>query len=131
VAEPRLELKTVAVLEDGCFSVLLWDGRPFAVSVEHTFADGRPIITQDAYKCTRSAYIKGGYETFEIHVEGHTRVLFHRGNTEEDSRGCVIVAASFGIIRQRAAVLDSRTGFGGLMELAAGLKEFTMLVTGR
>lgn len=129
--DPRLELKTVAVREDGCFSVLLWDGQPFAISVERTFADGRPVITQGAYKCTRSTYIKGGYETFEIHVEGHTRILFHKGNVEEDSAGCVIVAESFGVVRGRTAVLDARTGFGGLMELAAGLPEFYMTVTGR
>lgn len=131
MAEPRLELKTVAVREDGCFSVLLWDGRPFAVSVERTFENGRPVITQNEYKCTRSTYIKGGYEAFEIHVPGHTRILFHKGNVEEDSVGCVIVAGSFGVVRGRTAVLDARTGFGGLMELTAGLAEFYMVVTGR
>jgi hypothetical protein len=131
LAEPRLELKTVAVREDGCFSVLLWDGRPFAVSVERTFENGRPVITQNEYKCTRSMYIKGGYEAFEIHVPGHTRILFHKGNVEEDSVGCVIVAGSFGVVRGRTAVLDARTGFGGLMELTAGLAEFYMVVTGR
>jgi hypothetical protein len=131
VADLRLELKTVALREDGCFSVLLWDGRPFAVSVERTFGSGRPVIAQGAYKCTRSRYIKGGYETFEIHVAGHSRILFHRGNTEEDSLGCVIVAASFGVMAERTAVLDSRTGFGALMALTAGLDKFTMQVTGR
>jgi len=129
--DPRLELKTVAVRKDGCFSVLLWDGRPFAVSVERTFEDGRPIITQGAYKCTRSAYVKGGYETFEVHVEGHSRILFHKGNVEEDSAGCIVVAASFGEMRERTAVLDARTGFGRLMEATAGLAGFAMQVTGR
>ena len=134
---PRLELQTVAVLKDGAFSVLKWqeneneDGRPFAVSVERTFDDGRPVIGAGEYVCKRDFYNKGGYATFEILVEGHTRILFHKGNVEEDSLGCVIVAESFGTIRGRTAVLDSRTGFGSLMEKAAGLKEFTMLVTGR
>lgn len=127
----RLELHTVAVLPEGCFSVLLWDGKPFAVSVEHTFEDGRPIIRPGWYVCKRDFYHKGGYETFEIPVPDHTRILFHKGNTEEDSRGCVIVAESFGVVGGRTAVLDSRTGFGGLMELTAGLTEFKMLVTGR
>lgn len=131
VAEPRLELKTVAIREDGCFSVLLWDGQPFAISVERTFEKLRTVIMQGAYKCTRSTYIKGGYETFEIQVEGHTRVLFHKGNVEEESEGCVLVAESFGAVGKQTAVLDARTGFGGLMEKAAGLKEFAMLVTGR
>jgi hypothetical protein len=131
LAEPRLELKTVAVLDEGAFSVLCWDRRPFAVSVERTFEDGRPVITNGEYKCTKSTYIKGGYPTFEIAVPGRTRILFHKGNVEEDSEGCVIVAESFGVMRGKTAILDARTGFGGLMELTAGLQEFTMLVTGR
>ncbi len=127
----RLELHTVAVRDDGCFSVLLWDGRPFAVSVERTFENRRTVITQGAYKCTRTEYIKGGYETFEIHAPGHSRVLFHKGNVEDDSEGCVIVAEAFGIFGSRTAVLDARSGFGQFMQAAAGLNEFTMQVTGR
>lgn len=127
----RLELKTVTVRKDGCFSVLLWDGQPFAVSVEHTFENGHPIIRSGWYVCKRDFYHKGGYETFEIPVLDHTRILFHKGNTEEDSRGCVLVAESFGVIGKQTAVSDSRLGFGELMALTAGLKEFKMLVTGR
>jgi hypothetical protein len=116
----QLELKTVAIREDGAFSVLLWDGRPFAVSVERTFEDGKPIIGNGAFLCTRSFYNKGGYSTFEIQVPRHNLILFHKGNWEEDSRGCVIVAESF-------AVLD----FNELMSLVAGLSEFEMEVSGR
>ena len=127
----RLELHTVAVLPDGCFSVLLWDGRPFAVSVERTFDDGRPVIQAGEYECVRTTYHKGGYETFEIIIKGHTRVLFHKGNTEDDSLACVLVAEAFGVMGQKVAVLDSRTGFGQFMEATAGLERFTMKVTGR
>src|SRR3990167_9383962 len=91
-----MQLKTVAVREDGCFSVLLWDGRPFAVSVERTFENMRVVIPAGITKAKRSFYHKGGYPTFEIEVEGHTRVLFHKGNIEDHSEACVIVGESFG-----------------------------------
>jgi hypothetical protein len=126
-ATVRLELHTVAVLEKGCFSVLKWDGKPIAVSLEHTFEDGRPVIAAGEYWCTRDYYHKGGYETFEIQVVGHDRVLFHIGNTEMDSRGCVLVGERFG----KDGVLDSRSGFAEFMRLTSGLPAFKMRVTNR
>lgn len=126
-----LELKTVAVRPDGCFSVLLWNGQPFAVSVERTFEDGKPIIGNGAYRCVKSHFIKGGYDTFEIQVTGHARILFHKGNTEVDSIGCVIVAESFGVLNGETAVLDSKGGFAEFVELTKGLGEFNMVVSGR
>lgn len=130
MTEPRLTLATVTVREDGCFSVLLWDGKPFAVSVERTFGD-KTVIGPGRFECVRSRYHKGGYDTFEIIVPGHTRVLFHRGNKETDSEACVIVAESFGVLDGQTAVLDSKGGFEEFMTLTAGLAAFQMEVTGR
>lgn len=126
-----LEMKTVAVRDDGCFSVLLWDGKPFAVSVERTFENGRPIIHNGVYRCNKSHFHRGGYPTFEIMVPGHSRVLFHKGNTEDDSIGCVIVAESFGQLRGKTAVLDSKGGFAELWALTGHLDGFNMVVSGR
>jgi hypothetical protein len=133
----KLELKTVAIREDGCFSVLLWEGRPFAVSVERTFEPGEAshgkqiVIPNGVHRCTATQYQKGGYATYEIHVPGHSRVLFHRGNHETDSLGCVIVGESFGVLNGQTAVLDSKGGFNELITLTGGGPEFYMEVTGR
>lgn len=126
-----LELKTVALLEDGCFSVLLWDGRPFAVSVERTFENLQTIIHNGKYRCRRDFYHHGNYETFEIIVEGHDRVLFHKGNKEVDSLACVCVAESFTQMDGVTAIRDSKHGFEEFMGLTAGLDEFDMEVSGR
>lgn len=126
-----LELKTVAIREDGCYSVLLWDGRPFAVSVERTFENLRIVIPPGLALCKRTQYYKGGYPTYEIVVEGHSRVLFHKGNKEAHSEACVIVAESFGMLGKDTAVLDSEHGFNEFMQLADGNSEFWMRVTGR
>ena len=99
---PRLQLMTASKREDGCFSVMKWktleeeDGRPFAVAVERTFENLRTVIGNGLVLCTRDFYHKGGYETFEIQVEGHDRVLFHRGAIEDHSLACVVVGESFG-----------------------------------
>lgn len=127
----RLQLKTVAVRPDGCFSALLWDGKPFAVSVERTFEDVRPIIGNGSYDCQATVFQRGGYATFEILVDGHTRILFHKGNTEVDSVGCVVLGTSFGQLNGQTAVLGSQGAYDTFMQLTKGLKSFTMEVSGR
>lgn len=118
----------MAVRDDGCYGVLCWDARPFAVTVERT-----PLVIKESglYRCWRTRYVRGNYETFEIKVDGHTRVLFHKGNTEADSEGCIIVAESFGLLNGHTAVLDSKGGFAEFMSLTDGLEEFFMSVSGR
>lgn len=126
-----LELKTVAVIPDGgCFSAALWKGKPFAVTLERTFDDGKPIIRDGSFLCQRSYFERGKYWTFEIMVPGHTRVLFHRGNFESDSLGCVLVAESFAVIDGKLGVGDSH-GLTELLALTDGLKQFNLLVSGR
>ena len=126
-----MELKTVAIRSDGCFSVLLLDTRPFAVTVERTFDDLSTIIHAGTYKCRRDFYHHGGYETFEIVVPGHDRVLFHKGNKEVDSMACVCVAESFTRMDGVTAIADSAHGFEEFMRVTAGLDEFDMVVSGR
>lgn len=110
---------------------MLWCGRPFAVAVERTFDNLRTVLQDGVYKCHRDYYHKGGYPTFEIEVEGHDRVLLHKGNLETHSLGCVIVAESFGQINGLTAVLDSRGGFEEFMRLTVGLNEFQLRVSNR
>lgn len=126
-----MELKTVALRSDGCFGVLLWDARPFAVTLERTFEDMRTVLHALTYTCKRDFYHKGGYETFEIIVPGHDRVLFHKLNVELQSEACVGVAESFGQLGGVTAILDSKHGFEEFMSLTAGLDGFDLIVTGR
>ena len=127
-----MQLVTVAVRDDGCFSALLdFTGRPFAVTVERTFDDGRPIIRNGRYLCKRSQYYKGGYPTFEIMVQGHDRVLFHKANRETDVIGCIGVAESFGMLGGLTAVLNSNAGFTEFWSLAKAVEEFYLVVSNR
>lgn len=139
-----LKIHTVAVRDDGCFSVLLWEGRPFAVSVERTFEGNHVVLPAGIVLCTRDHFNKGGYDTYQLHIEGHDRVLFHKGAIEDHSLACVIVGESFGGLDPKTkaystkakkgdqtAVLGSSAGFEEFMELAGDLKEFNAEVYGR
>lgn len=144
-ALPRLEIRTIAVREDGCFSAWLWDKLPFAVSVERTFTDRRIVLSNGIFLAKRDFYHKGGYPTFEIQVDGHDRVLIHKGAIEEHSEACVIPGKSFGgydpVARtysekalgafHQVAVLQSSVAFEEFMTRAEGLEEFNIWVNGR
>ena len=145
-ALPRLEIRTIAVREDGCFSAWLWDKVPFAVSVERTFADNRRIVLSNGiFLAKRDFYHKGDYPTFEIQIDGHDRVLIHRGAIEEHSEACLIPGKSFGgydpLTKKyserslgaftQVAVLQSSAAFEEFMERAQGLQEFNIWVNGR
>ena len=130
------ELHRVAVRPEGAFGVLLHDGLPFAVTLERTYDElderGRPSskIPVGVHRCTRSFFHRGGYSTFEVHIPGHSRLLFHRGNTEKDSEGCILVAESFGELGAEPAILESVMGFAEFMRRASSVgTEFQLVVT--
>lgn len=126
-----LLLRTSGVNQDGCFSVLWLPTRPIAVTIERTFDDLRTVIPNGDFRCVSSRYHRGGYDTYEIKVPGHTRVLFHKGNTELDSEGCILVGSSFGLLNGAPAVLASKQAFDNFMQIMSGVEEFTLRVTGR
>ena len=123
------QLKRVAILPDGAFGVLLQDGIPFAVTLERTYDPGNTIkIGNGLHECRRSRYAKGGYDTFEIAVPGHSRILLHKGNTELHSEGCVLVAESYAVMGDKPGVAFSAEGFSEFMKRASGVDSFTLEV---
>jgi hypothetical protein len=120
-----LELKTVAIRPHGVYSVLKWNDEPFAVSVEIS----PPVLVDGIYRCHRDFYHKGGYPTFEIEVDGHDRILFHKGNFGNQSKACVIIAESFAVLDGKIAVADYARGFQEFMHLTAEVNKFEMLVS--
>lgn len=131
VVEPLFELRTVAVRDDGAFGVLLFKGRPFAVTCERTFENNRIVIPPGVSRCKRDFYHAGGYRTYEIFVPGHSLVKFHKGNKELDSAACVLVAESFAEFNGKTFIADSKGGFEEFMRLADGVPGFDLLVSGR
>jgi hypothetical protein len=115
----------------GQFGVLSQDELPFAVTLERAYqCDGEHVtkIPPGTYRCTRTTFYRGGYETYEVHVPGHSRVLFHLGNWSADSDGCILVGESYAVLKGMDAIADSRAGFAELMEKAAGRSEFELEV---
>lgn len=120
-----LELIRVAVRPAGAFGVLLSeDGLPFAVTLERTFDDGKPSIPAGEYECVATVFYRHNYSTYEILVPGHSRLLFHKGNYEKDSEGCVLVAKAF----EGDWISGSLNGFTEFMHRLAGVSSFRLRI---
>jgi hypothetical protein len=138
--EPRadLELVRVSVAPEGAFGVLLQDGVPLGpVTIERSYPVAASMprslqfvkIPPGRYRCKRTRFLRGGYDTFEITgVVGHDRLLFHAGNSENDSEGCVLVGQRFGRVGPNPGVLSSRMGFAEFMQFMGRREVFELLV---
>ena len=115
-------LLRVAIEPEGAFGVLKHAGMPFAVTLEHTYPLAGSVqmlkIPPGRHRCVPTWFHRGAYRTFEVIVEGHSRLLFHRGNLEADADGCILVAESFGLLKGQSGILDSSNGFAEFMRLA-------------
>jgi hypothetical protein len=118
---------------DGVFGQLvIEDGQEIAVTLQHSYvADGGYVskIPEGSYLCKRGKHQLAGmthsFETFEVEgVSGHTGILFHTGNSNEDSEGCILLG------EQRAGnvIENSRVAFERFMSIQAGIDEFTLTV---
>jgi hypothetical protein len=59
---------------------------------------GKSAILAGRYLCRRVVSPSKG-ETFEISgVPGRSHILFHEGNTEENTEGCVLLGTAFGAL---------------------------------
>ena len=112
--------------EAGIFGELKADGSHFLYTLEHSY-NNAPKIPAGTYTCVRGQHQlhSGPIETFEITgVEGHSGLLFHPGNTEDDSEGCVLLGRN----SSNTALFDSRKAFGMFMTALEGKNSFTLVV---
>lgn len=81
------------------------------------------------YDCTLDYYHTGGYQTYLIDVPNRSRILFHKGNTEDDSRGCILLGKTLDVLNGKIAVAHSGTAFSEFMEWAEGKDYFKLIIT--
>lgn len=129
-----LRLKRKDFLESGIFGELeSIDGNMTLQTLEHPYeVDGtfQPKVPPGTYTCVRGLHelehMTAPFTTYEITgVEGHTNILFHVGNTKDDSRGCVLV----GLFRNaNFSIMHSKAAFDKFLEVQNGAQSFTLVV---
>ena len=127
----RLKLIRLEHSSQGAVGVLLIDGEIHSFTLEPDAADPKkPQIKQGVYAVRRFHGAKWK-DTFEIVVLGHTAVLFHAGNTEADTRMCVLLGSTVGKLKGNRAVLNSGTSFSSFMKKMGDDQEAVLFVEDR
>ena len=124
-----LTLLRVGQSDRGTFGVLRKGAVPFALTMELPWTDNTPnqsCIPTGRYICRRIRSPKFG-ETFEVtQVPNRSHILFHKGNTLEDTEGCILVAEEFSGTHEKPMVVSSERGFGEFLLLLNGQNAFNL-----
>lgn len=136
---------------DGIFGQLCdTNGRVIALTLEHAYPnteayaqDGYgaaphyyPKVPPGTYRCVRGlhrlAHMEHDFKTFEVMgVKGHTGILLHKGNSQNDSSGCILLGSSFGPNSSNTAqvLYNSTVAFNKFMNDQENVDSFTLEVT--
>lgn len=124
-------LKRVSNTDHGVFGVLMEGAIPFAVTLEPPWRDNKvneSCIPPDKYRCERVQSPRFGM-TFEVvDVKGRTDILFHKGNIEENTLGCILVGEQFESLNGKPAILKSGKGYGEFMQRLQGEGSFAISI---
>jgi hypothetical protein len=124
-----ITIKRIAENEYGTFGVLIDGDLPFALTLERRWLDnqtGISCIPVGKYQCRRVDSPHFG-DTFEVtSVPGRTNILFHKGNIDDNSRGCIIVGEEYDPVLGSYGVKASGDGYGEFMQRLRGLESFDL-----
>ena len=127
---------------DGVFGELTDDlGNHICFTLERSYADLdakeglSPKVPPGNYKCVKGMHrlpsMTQDFETFEVMgVPGRWGILFHVGNYNEDSDGCILLGEGLGNRLKNGVMLtNSKKAFTKFMTLLKDVDTFELLVT--
>ena len=126
-------MKLVRVARNLCatYGVLVQGDIPFAVTLERPWLDnkkGESCIPAGDYYCKRVDSPTFG-NTFEVAgVPGRSAILFHKGNLEDDTHGCILVGESFNPILGRPGIAASKEGFAEFLKITSMTNHFMLQI---
>lgn len=114
----RLQLVRVCENEDTTFGILVDNGVPFCMTAENAWRDNKrnvSCIPCGEYVCRRYNSRKYGLTYVVKNVYKRSGILFHRGNTHHDTRGCILIGSKFGKVNGVEGIQYSDAGFRRFM----------------
>lgn len=126
-----LELIRVGQSDRGTFGVIRHGHVPFVLTLERPWKNNEQNIScipAGRYRCRKIRSPRFG-NTYEItDVPGRTHVLFHAGNTIEDTQGCILVGEEFSGTFDKPMLVSSKRGFLELMKYLDAAPEFDLII---
>ncbi len=133
-----MKITNVDFLKNGIFGILTTDtGEFLCYTLQHAYQFSpeillyHPKVPIGTYTCVRGIHKlhpdSQEFETFEVmDVPGHTGILFHCGNTNADSDGCILL----GINQIKGSeILKSKLAFQQFMKYLEGVNSFNLTIT--
>ena len=124
-----IELLRIEKAEDATYGVLRIDGKTCCMILERPWLNNKrsvSCIPDGIYVCRRINSPSFG-ETFEVmNVPSRTHILFHSGNTIDDSKGCMLFGTGMGILNGKRGVVNSRKARAEFMKLMKGEEFFPL-----
>ena len=113
--DPLIKIIRLEQTDEGALGSMVLDGVLFCTTLQPDAGDPtRFQIPAGVYPC-KPFHGEHWTDTYEIIVPGHTALLFHSGNVEEDSLGCVLLGQYPGKLNvgsvERRAILNSGDTF--------------------
>ena len=126
-----LDLIRVGQSSRGTQGVIRFGAVAFCLTLERPWADNQENIScipPGRYRCERVRSPKFSW-TFEVkHVPNRTHVLFHSGNTLEDTHGCILVGEEFSGTWDKPMLASSQRGFTEFLNMLDGVNAFELNV---
>lgn len=125
-------LRVTKARQDGTFGVFIDADCPFAITAERAWlnnARGKSCIPVGEYTCKRVNSPKFG-DTFEVtSVPGRSEILFHKGNIDDDSHGCILVGEQYAVWQDGScSIAASAVGFTEFKQRTTVLQEFKLII---
>lgn len=136
----NLTLKNTEYTPDGIFGELLDENlNRVAFTLQHAYDSGNgigsyvPKVPPGAYLCVKGEHKLEGmtsyFTTYEVtKVQGCTGILFHVGNFNKDSAGCILLGSGIELDNNPPMITASRLAFQDFIVLQSGLDSFTLVV---
>ena len=126
-------LKRVVENGSGTYGVLIIDGLPCCVTLEHPWQNNEQNIScipPGNYTLKRYESETHGPTWHVTPVPGRGTILFHAGNTLMDTKGCILAGSSYGSIGTHYGVRSSRAAIETLHEVLGDADLIPFIITG-
>jgi len=126
-----LRINRYCEIKDGTFGVMTFNSDPFCMTLEpNDRGNGKnSCIPPGVYVCKRHSGTKYKNTWAITNVPNRTAILFHVGNIEDDSLGCILLGASLGSVKKKLGVLSSSNTFNKFMNLTQRCEELHLTIT--
>lgn len=118
--EKKVSICRILENDYGTFGVLIYDNKMICLTLEDKWVDNTvniSCIPEGTYQCkiVESPHFGHVYEVMD--VPDRTHILIHKGNTHEDTQGCILPGSRYGELIGVPGILESGVAFNAFMSL--------------